>query len=312
MNRILKRPMFRRGGSADGITSGLDQKPRQEYSRGTMPSFQLGGLPGFLTGFGLNLLAEPPRGNIFQTAALAARDPFNELQKFQTAQAIRDEDIAREDKKLAEGREFTEAMTDKEIAARAEQGVLDRESRERIAAMRADDKLSVQELAQTYLGDYDGDLNKATNKARFFLEVRPKLKDEVGDTQIGGIIEFDPTDDPKAAKRFANQNKNKVGKVFYNIKTDQVVKLARDPNTNALGFVPYTAGMGLEDDKPEGTNFNQNLTEYQKQVLENIEKSRLKKEEEDKARSLEIQQDAATSGAFDYLETGFDSNFYNQ
>ena len=47
MNRILKRPMFRRGGSADGITSGLDQKPRQEYSRGTMPSFQLGGLPGF-------------------------------------------------------------------------------------------------------------------------------------------------------------------------------------------------------------------------------------------------------------------------
>ena len=98
MNRILKRPMFRRGGSADGITSGLDQKPRQEYSRGTMPDFQLGGLPGFLTGFGLNLLAEPPRGNIFQTAALAARDPFNQLQKFQSAQAIRDEDIAREDK----------------------------------------------------------------------------------------------------------------------------------------------------------------------------------------------------------------------
>ena len=312
MNRILKRPMFRRGGSADGITSGLDQKPRQEYSRGTMPSFQLGGLPGFLTGFGLNLLAEPPRGNIFQTAAVAARDPFNELQRFQTAQAIKDEDIAREDKKLAEGREFTESMTDREIKARAAEGKLDRESRERIASMRADDKLSVQELAKSYLGDYDGDLNKATNKARFFLEVRPQLKKEVGDTQIGGIIEFDPTDDPKAAKRFANQNKNKVGKVFYNIKTDQVVMLARDSNTNALGFVPYTAGMDLEDDKPKGTNFNQNLTEYQKQVLENIEKSRLKKEEEDKARSLEIQQDAATSGAFDYLGTGFDSNFYNQ
>ena len=300
--------MFRRGGSADGITSGLDQKPRQEYSRGTMPSFQLGGLPGFLTGFGLNLLAEPPRGNIFQTAAVAARDPFNELQRFQTAQAVREEDIAREDKKLAEGRAFTESMTDKEIAARAAENILDRESAERIALMRADDKLSVQELAKSYLGDYDGDLNKATNKARFFLEVRPRLKEEVGDTQIGGIIEFDPTDDPKAAKRFAQQNKNKVGKVFYNIKTDQVVMLARDSNTNALGFVPYTAGMGLEDDKPEDTNFNQNLTEYQKQVLENIEKSRLKKEEEDKARSLKILQDAPPID--DY--TGFDSNFYNQ
>ena len=281
MNRVLKRPMFRRGGSADGITSGLDQKPRQEYSRGTMPNFQLSGLPGFLTGFGLNLLAEPPRGNIFQTAALAARDPFNELQKFQTAQAIRDEDIAREDKKLAEGRAFTESMTDKEIAARAEQNLLDRESRERIAAMRADDKLSVQELAQTYLGDYDGDLNKATNKARFFLEVRPKLKDEVGDTQIGGIIEFAPTAAPKAAKRFANQNKNKVGKVFYNIKTDQTVILARDPNTNALGFVPFTTGMVLKETKdetdiqpdPESTRSFDILSDKQKEIVQRIKDS---------------------------------------
>ena len=202
-------------------------------------------------------------------------------------------------------------MTDKEIKARAAEGKLDRESRERIAAMKADDKITVQELAAQYLGDYDGDLNKATNKARFFLEVRPQLATEVGNTQIGGIIEADLTD-TKAAKRFAQQNKNKVGKVFFDINTGQSVILTRDPRTNALGFVPYTAGMNLEDDKPEGSNFNQNLTEYQKQVLENIEKSRLKKEEEDKARSLEIQQDAATSGAFDYLGTGFDSDFYNQ
>ena len=277
MNRILKRPMFRRGGSADGITSGLDQKPRQEYSRGTMPSFQLGGLPGFLTGFGLNLLAEPPRGNIFQTAAVAARDPFNELQKFQTAQAIRDEDIAREDKKLAEGREFTEAMTDKEIAARAEQGVLDRESRERIAAMKADDKITVQELASQYLGDYDGDLNKATNKARFFLEVRPQLATEVGNTQIGGIIEADLTD-TKAAKRFAQQNKNKVGKVFFDINTGSSVILTRDPKTNALGFLPYTAGMYLKA-KEDETDIQPNpgttrsfdiLSDRQKEIIQGI------------------------------------------
>ena len=47
-------------------------------------------------------------------------------------------------------------------------------------------------------------INKATNKARFFLEVRPQLATEVGNTQIGGIIEADLTD-PKAAKRFAQQ-----------------------------------------------------------------------------------------------------------
>ena len=277
MNRILKRPMFKRGGSADGITSGLDQKPRQEYSRGTMPDFQLGGVPGFLTGFGLNLLSEPPRGNIFQTAAVAARDPFNQLQKFQSAQAIRDEDIAREDEKLAEGRAFTEKMTDKEIAAKAAETDKLIESRERIAAMKADDKITVQELASQYLGDYDGDLNKATNKARFFLEVRPQLATEVGNTQIGGIIEADLTD-AKAAKRFAQQNKNKVGKVFFDINTGSSVILTRDPKTNALGFLPYTAGMDLkakEDETdiqpdPGTTRSFDILSDRQKEIVQNI------------------------------------------
>ena len=85
MNRTLKRPMFRIGGSAGtGITSGLD-KPRKQYQQGSMPNFQIGGLPGFLTGFGLNLLSTPPQGNIFQTAATAAQDPFRALQAQQAA-----------------------------------------------------------------------------------------------------------------------------------------------------------------------------------------------------------------------------------
>ena len=37
MNRTLKRPMFRIGGSAGtGITSGLDQ-PRKQYNQGSNP-----------------------------------------------------------------------------------------------------------------------------------------------------------------------------------------------------------------------------------------------------------------------------------
>ena len=279
MNRILKRPMFRMGGSTGtGITSGLDQ-PRKQYQQGSMPNFQFGGVPGFLTNFGLNLLATPPRGNIFQTAATAARDPFNQLQKFQTARALTQNERDFEQKKLQEGREFTEKMTDKEIEAAKANIDAQIESREKIAGMKLqDDKISVQELASQYLGDYDGDLNKATNKARFFLEVRPQLVNEVGNTQIGGIIETDLSD-PKAAKRFANQNKNKVGKVFYDINSGQNVLLTRDLSTNALGFIPYTAGMDLnptpdsEDiqpnaDKPREFNY---LSEDQKAKLKEIQ-----------------------------------------
>ena len=104
MNRTLRRPMFRMGGAAEGITSGLDRKPLKQGTdpydramktterfredmdkfRGEQSGFMPSALPGFLTSFGLNLLATPPRGNIFQTAAVAAQDPFKQ---FQTARA---------------------------------------------------------------------------------------------------------------------------------------------------------------------------------------------------------------------------------
>ncbi len=104
MTRTLKRPMFRMGGSTGtGITSGLTA-PRQQYNEAgrvqklfeerkkmfdqTMPQERSGFMPGsvssFLTDFGLNLMSATPRGNIFSTAATAAKDPFK---SFQSARA---------------------------------------------------------------------------------------------------------------------------------------------------------------------------------------------------------------------------------
>ena len=106
MNRVLNRPMFRIGGSAGtGITSGLDQ-PRKQYEdgervtqgldpfvrdvkatyarMGAMPRqspLAAGTLPGFLTQFGLNLVSQTPGGNIFQTAGMAAQEPFKQFQR---------------------------------------------------------------------------------------------------------------------------------------------------------------------------------------------------------------------------------------
>ena len=99
------------GATGTGITSGLDRKPLKqgtdpydramktterfmtdmEKFRGEKPAFAPSALPGFLTQFGLNLLATPPRGNIFQTAAVAAQDPFK---TFQAATLKREQDIA--------------------------------------------------------------------------------------------------------------------------------------------------------------------------------------------------------------------------
>ncbi len=115
MNRVLRRPMFRIGGSAgSGITTGLDRKGYKngtdEYDRalktterfmtdidkfrGEKDSFSPGGLPAFLTQFGLNLLSTPPQGNIFQTAATAAKEPFQTFQAAKLAEREQKGDLA--------------------------------------------------------------------------------------------------------------------------------------------------------------------------------------------------------------------------
>ena len=91
MHRTLRRPMFRIGGSAgDGITSGL----RQGYAQGDnvdtlrqrmdivnqLAPRSTEGVDDFLMEWGLNMMGNPPSGNIFQTAAKQAQAPFKTLQ----------------------------------------------------------------------------------------------------------------------------------------------------------------------------------------------------------------------------------------
>ena len=103
--RTLRRPMFRRGGSTgEGITSGL--APRQGYKekgfveqiRPTEEEYQsiAGMLPArsrdtslndFLINFGLNMASASPTGNVLQTAAMQAKEPFARFQQQKATRA---------------------------------------------------------------------------------------------------------------------------------------------------------------------------------------------------------------------------------
>ena len=103
MNRTLRRPMFRTGGTAEGITSGL--QPRQGYADGLSDDLRkkkisdvLSGdttlgeaqdlsralaykprgtnVYDFMTEMGLELVSRPRAGNIFQQLATSAKDPY--------------------------------------------------------------------------------------------------------------------------------------------------------------------------------------------------------------------------------------------
>ena len=109
MNRIMRRPMFRKGGSAgEGITSGLRQgystagdvnpndlskidirnmNMQQLRDLASQMAYQAPPMPrdtsfdDFKIDFGLDLISRPASGNIFQTAALSAKDPFKRFRE---------------------------------------------------------------------------------------------------------------------------------------------------------------------------------------------------------------------------------------
>jgi len=177
MNRVLKRPMFRIGGSTGtGITSGLDQ-PRQMYSEAGAvnpnpyaTNLMPGTLPGFLTSFGLDLLSRPPQGGLLSTVAAAAKGPF---ETFQAAELRRGE--------LAGERAFKRELLETELAAKKE-----------IAGMKSDDDLYKATVAK-YIED-DLPPLAAERAAKFETETADDLRNQVTGSRYGGVLDFDVRD----------------------------------------------------------------------------------------------------------------------
>ena len=136
MNNLYKRPMFRKGGSAEGgITSGLSTPKRgmvdgpgsyagidmNQNVEQALRNASLGDLKtmadqmyspsagtrrpqrrfnDFLIDFGLDIASRPAEGNIFQTIGLSAKDPFK---RFQDARS-QEELLMEQQKENLEGR----------------------------------------------------------------------------------------------------------------------------------------------------------------------------------------------------------------
>ena len=135
MSTILRRPMFRRGGQAEGITTGLG---RQGYSTGdTVQKYQdfrnildtisprgTSNINDFLINFGLNMVGNPPSGNVFQTAAKQAQEPFQQLQRARAQERSADRSLAAdwlktlsEDEKIALQEQIDYLMEEFDISA---------------------------------------------------------------------------------------------------------------------------------------------------------------------------------------------------
>ena len=206
MNRTLKRPMFRIGGSAGtGITSGLD-RPRKQYNQGSNPynmgNFAPGTGAGFLTQFGLDLVSRPPEGNIFQTVAASAKGPFKDFQaaQFQKGQQMGERNFLRSER--LEGQKFDESQLKAKL-----------ESDEKIASMRTNkDDVLYNVSLESFLETLPP--MAAERAATFNTEMADVLRESVGGQKYGGVLEFDIRD-PEQGKILKKQKNRFDNKVFY-------------------------------------------------------------------------------------------------
>ena len=242
MNRTLKRPMFRMGGSTGtGITSGLDQ-PRKQYAEGTPNPYNMGNFApgtgaGFLTQFGLDLLSRPPQGNIFQTAAVSAKEPFRDFQaaQFARGQKMGERDFLRSER--LEGQKFDESQLAAKLA-----------SDEKIAGMRNNPKDVLYNVSlESFLENLPPMV--AERAATFNTEMADVLRNSVGGQKYGGVLEIDIRD-PEQGKIIKKQKNRFDNKVFYDPFEDNykyivirngVISFDQFPTIPEIKFPDFTA-----------------------------------------------------------------------
>tara|TARA_R100001377_G_scaffold20246_1_gene10646 strand:+ start:167 stop:937 length:771 start_codon:yes stop_codon:yes gene_type:complete len=227
MNRLYKRPMFRRGGSTGGgITSGL-QRPGyktgervtevMEEMRSAMPrrnSRQ--NFNNFLIDFGLDLGSRPPQGNILQTAAASAKDPFKTYTANQAGDSAFDDKLALGAYDIVKGEQAAaKEQTGKEDLIRLEADLnpkLKKKFREELDVVRVNEYAdSLQDNDFDFIANNSMQIANDVVGFQVFKENNPE--DTINEKQFVGILPYGYDKKGKAEPNYENIS---VGQVFYN------------------------------------------------------------------------------------------------
>jgi len=280
MTRVLKRPMFRMGGSTnEGITSGLERpgygygkrvaKP-EEISEYIETVKSMGGpqsepLNDFLINFGLDLMSRSPSGNIFQTAAAAAKEPFGKFQERASGERSLNMNLAA--KAMSELSDSDETDRRSTWMKKAQEAValgMFPDTPEGLKAAYEDARLSSSDSSRSsdvdkidsrtrlYIASGDG-LEEAESKATFDVSIDPVLTETVGE-QNGGKL-------PKGARaRKKLLEKSTPGTYFYDLANGVVRKYGgMEEGVPIFIEVDQETYEDLPEDAAESNNIKTNL-----------------------------------------------------
>ena len=260
-----------------GIMDGMRQRYAESDPQGVQPKREpmlfRPSMNDFLIQFGLDLASRSPGGNIFQTAAAAAKEPFQIMQA----------------KKMREGELEGERAFKRELLDIEMEGAKER------AEIAAGIK-SYDTFLDVGLRKYNNDFVLAENFANFMTKTKPQIDSSFGSSQFAGFIEQDLSKE-NVKNRFIKNNAGKIGKVFFDLKTNQLLQLKRIDDKGNVDLVPTTIanigdteGTTMPTPKEEkGLGFEQ--TPYQKEIARKTDEALKKKEEERRKKVLESLED---------------------
>jgi len=251
MAKILSRPMFRKGGSANsGIMDGLVD--RKGYAQGTSKERVLEALrtdaprdtslSEMLIGGGLNLVSGAGAGEgVFSNVAKSYKGPSEEFFKRQRESS---------------------AYERKVDQAAAQAGLEQKWALEQIKA-KDDPNRALRNVYLTQAIENGYDAPEAQRIADYQITTKTELQNKVGRERVGGIIEFD-LNDAKQTKKQLPKLKGDIGKYFYD-PYDGKIKLLTEQN-GVLGFVDFNSVADITfGDLPGGVS-TETSTPYQDEV----------------------------------------------
>jgi len=202
MNRTLRRPMFRMGGSTgEGITSGLETpkrgrvdgpggyagdiekiKAQRDLINQLAPRTQRTNtnFNDFLINMGLDLVSRPKSGNIFQQLASSAKEPFAQFQKGKQLQEAYSQQAESEDRSLIT--ELVKNLSDADMS-RAQKLANDMIASGMVNS--AGEKMTYAEALQEAVGSIVYGVKKEPGE----------LRTEAIDTRAGVLLKQDDLDD---------------------------------------------------------------------------------------------------------------------
>ena len=264
MNRTLKRPMFRLGGSpSEGITSGLD-RPRmanadmemkikqlteefmkykqqggtlsfQDFSRlYAEENFNSGGRVGFQMG-GINVGGLP--GFAISTGLNLLSTPPQGGLLSTAATAARDPFNRLQAEQAAAGMTKSERDFQTSLFEKGEAGK-DRRLTEQLQAQKDIAGMKTDVIPEDILKKYEGNQIKAQREVDFYDTIFKDLQGEYGKESVSTVT-IDSSEIPdKQIERFVKSNPQLARQVVYDVATGKAVRFAKNAQTNKFEIIP--------------------------------------------------------------------------